>query len=246
MRTITTLFALSALLTLNAQTTALDFTANDCDGVPHNLFSELEAGNAVILEMVMMGCQPCITAAQSLTENVLPYVSDPTRVKLFSIGFSNSVTCTQINNWKTANGFTHPVFAGMSAQTTYYGGMGMPTVVVLGGGSSHTVYYSELGHANSENPAIIEAVNTALAAATVIPDLKAPVAVASPNPAQDVLTITGGSWDRARVLDLQGKEVSDARVQNGRVDVSRLERGAYVMVLSGLAGEQTTLRFEKR
>ncbi|MBL7984152.1 MAG: hypothetical protein JNM91_04100, partial [Flavobacteriales bacterium] len=49
-----------------AQTTALDFTANDCDGMSHNLFTELEAGDVVIIELVMMGCQPCVTSANSL------------------------------------------------------------------------------------------------------------------------------------------------------------------------------------
>ena len=246
MRRTTTLFCLSALLTLNAQTTALDFTADDCDGVPHNLFSELDAGNAVILELVMMGCQPCVTAAQSLTANVLPNVSEPSRVKLYSIGFTNSINCTQMNSWKSTNGFTHTVFAGMSAQTTYYGGMGMPTIVVLGGGSSHGVYYTEQGHSDSDDPAIIEAINAGLAAANSVPELVVPVAVASPNPAHDVLTITGGSWERMRVLDAQGKEVATLLVQSGRADVSALPNGAYVAVLTGAADRQTTLRFEKR
>ncbi len=245
MRTLTTLFCLSALLTLNAQTTALDFTADDCDGMPHNLFSELDAGNAVILELVMMGCQPCVDAAHSITDNVLPNVSDPARVKYYSIGYTNSINCTQINNWKNTNGFTHQVFAGMSAQTTYYGGMGMPTIVVLGGGSSHGVYYAELGHSDSDNPAIIEALNAGLAAANSVPEQLVTVAGASPNPAHDVLTITGGTWERMRVLDAQGKEVATLRVQNGRADVSSLPNGAYVSVLTG-ADRQTTLRFEKR
>lgn len=246
MRTTTTLFCLTAVLGLNAQTTGLNFTADDCAGTAHDLFTELDAGNAVIIDLVMMGCQPCVTASNGIIDNVIPNTSDPTRVKFYSIGYTNSVSCTQITDWQETNGFTHPVFAGMSAQTTYYGGMGMPTVIVLGGGSAHTVHYAEQGYSSSENATLIEALNAALAGSIGLPEPQTPTVVLSPNPAHDVLTITGGVWERMRVLDIQGKEVANARVQNGRADVSALEAGAYVAVLSGGTGEPTTLRFEKR
>lgn len=246
MRTNFTLLSLCTLISLNAQTTALDFTANDCDGVPHNLFSELDAGNAVILEIVMMGCQPCIDAAHSITDNVLPNVSDPTRVKYYSIGYTNSITCTQINNWKNNNGFTHQVFAGMSAQTTYYGGMGMPTVVVLGGGSGHGVYYNELGHSDSDNPAIIDAVNAGLADANSIPDNDRLVPTISPNPAHDVLNITGAVLNGLRIMDIHGREVLTVQVRNGRADISDLAPGSYVAMPMNGSMSGTSIRFEKR
>jgi hypothetical protein len=246
MRTTTTLLCLSALLTLNAQTTALDFTANDCDGVPHNLFSELDAGNAVVLELVMMGCQPCVDAAHSITDNVLPNVSDPTRVKYYSIGFTNSITCAQINNWKNTNGFTHQVFAGMSAQTTYYGGMGMPTIIVLGGGSTHGVYYSELGHSDSDDPTIISAINSALSDANSVEELSSVNVSISPNPTSDALTISGGTWTSARVLDLQGREVLSIKLNGTSLDVAMLQPGAYILYLSNARGANGVARFEKR
>jgi len=37
-----------------ARTTALDFTVDDHDGVPHHVFSDLGTGNAVVLDFVMM------------------------------------------------------------------------------------------------------------------------------------------------------------------------------------------------
>jgi len=42
---------------LIAQTNATDFTANDCDGVSHHLFSELDNGKVVVIAWVM----PCNT-----------------------------------------------------------------------------------------------------------------------------------------------------------------------------------------
>ena len=41
-----------------AQTTATDFTTNDCNGISHNLFNELDNGNVVVIAWVMP-CLPC-------------------------------------------------------------------------------------------------------------------------------------------------------------------------------------------
>lgn len=245
-KTYALLVALAMATGLQAQTTALDFTADDCSGTSHNLFSELDAGNTIILEFVMMGCQPCVTAAQSLTDNVLPNVSDPSRVKLYSIGFSNSVTCTQINSWASTNGFTHTVFAGMSAQTTHYGGMGMPTIAVVGGGSTHAVYYSEQGHSNSDNPAILAAIEASLNDAVGVEEVNVTQVGVSPNPATDMLAINSTNWTSARVLDIRGSEVMNVRIKDARLDVAALPAGVYVLWLSDADGATGMARFEKR
>ncbi|MBK6629407.1 MAG: T9SS type A sorting domain-containing protein [Flavobacteriales bacterium] len=238
--------ALACATALNAQTTALDFTANDCDGMSHTLFADLDAGYTVVLELVMMGCQPCVDAAHSITDNVLPNVSDPTMVKYYSVGFTNSITCAQMNDWKTTNGFTNTVFAGMSAQTTYYGGMGMPTIAILGGGSDHTVCLSQLGHSDSDNPAIIAAINTCLAGASGLNEVAAQQVGVSPNPATDVLTIAGTNWTKARVTDIQGREVLNVQLIGGKLDVAALLAGAYVLQLTDASGATGMARFEKR
>lgn len=235
--------ALLASMSMQAQTNALDFTANDCDGVSHTLFSELEAGNVVLLELVMMGCQPCVTAANSIYANVLPNVSDASRVKMYSIGFTNSITCTQMNDWKTTNGFTHTVFAGMSAQTTHYGGMGMPTLAVVGG-PDHTVFYTEQGHSNSDNPAILAAIEAGLSAVG-INEMNTSAVTIHPNPVVDVLYFDMAAWTDARILDLQGREVMNAKVTEGRLDLSVLQPGMFVLQLSNASGRLGTTRFEK-
>ena len=242
----TLLTALTMATGLQAQTTALDFTAADCAGTNHNLFTELDAGDVVILEMVMMGCQPCVTAANSLKNAVLPNVSDPNRVKLYSIGFTNSINCTQMNDWKTTNGFTHTVFAGMSAQTTHYGGMGMPTIAVVGGGSAHTVYFSQQGHSASDNPTILAAIESALTASVGIDEAGASTFSVHPNPAVDVLNFDLAEWTSARVLDLQGREVLTAQLVTGKLDVSLLLPGMFVLQLTNAGGAIGTARFEKK
>ncbi len=231
-KTFTLVAALALATSIMAQTTALDFTANDCDGAPHNLFSELDAGNVVIVELVMMGCQPCVNAGNSLKNLVLPNVSDPARVQLYSIGFTNSISCAQMNSWKTTNGFTHTVFAGMSAQTTHYGGMGMPTIAVVGGGSSHAVYYGQQGHNDSENPAILAAIETALAASVgIAEETHSKLLAIQPNPVTDGVRLNG-SWVTAKVLDMQGRVVRSATVQGALwLDVGTLAAGTYTLQL---------------
>ena len=58
----TLLTAISGLFTILgfAQTTATDFTANDCGGTSHTLFTELNAGNVIVITWVMP-CSSCIT-----------------------------------------------------------------------------------------------------------------------------------------------------------------------------------------
>ena len=246
MRTTATLLIAAGLTTgAMAQTTGLDFTANDCAGVSHQLFTDLEAGNAVIIDLVMMNCQPCVTASNAITDNVIPNVSDPSRVKFYSIGYTNSITCTQMNTWRNTNAFTHEVFAGMSAQTTYYGGMGMPTIIVLGGGSAHTVYYNEMGYAAADDQDLVDAINDALAGATSVSETTLGEVSIHPNPATDVLSISG-SWSAVRVLDLSGREVLTTKLLNGKLDVAALLPGQYVLVLSDVEGLSGTARFEKR
>lgn len=237
-----------AMLTAAAtsgQTNALDFTANDCDGNSHNLFSELEAGNVVLLELVMMGCQPCVTAGNSIKNNVLPNVSDPARVKFYSIGFTNAITCAQMNNWKTTNGFTHTVFAGMSAQTTHYNGMGMPTIAVVGG-DDHAVYYSELGHNSSDNPDILAAIEAALAASVGLSEVATEEVAVHPNPVTDLLRFELGSWTSAVVLDLQGRQVMSTVLTAGMVDASALQPGLFFLQLRDASGKTGIVRFEKK
>ena len=79
MKQLSTLLLLAGGFTgTQAQTTALDFTANDCAGMSHTLFSDLDAGNAVVIDLVMMGCPSCGPATQSISANVLGLCGSPT------------------------------------------------------------------------------------------------------------------------------------------------------------------------
>lgn len=145
-----------------AQKTAMDFTQAECEGNEHHLFSELDAGNVIILEFVMLNCAPCIVATNALEDLTGPYeLTNPGRVRIWSFAFLNSYTCDQILAWKSNNEFSHPVFNNGEEQVSYYGGMGMPTIVVVGT-NEHNVFYKSIGYTPSIDDLIREAIDSAL------------------------------------------------------------------------------------
>lgn len=237
--------ALLAATGSRAQTTALDFTANDCAGTSHTLFSDLDAGYCVVIDLVMMGCPSCIPATHAIVDNVIPNTSNPAMVKFYTIGYTNAITCAQINTWSSDNGFTHPVFAGMSAQTTYYGGMGMPTVIVLGGGANHGVYYNELGHSASDDPTIIGAINSALQGAIGVEEIGAHTITLGPNPVASILNLNG-SYTSAKVIDAQGRIVLNTAPNGTSLDVSTLAAGQYTLELIATDKSRAIGRFMKQ
>jgi hypothetical protein len=148
--------------TARAQTTAMDFTQTDCDGMDHHLFPELDGGNVIILEYMMLNCAPCVTATKAMEALVKPYEqSHPGRVHIYSIAFLNSFTCEQIVQWKRDFNFNHPAFSEGEAQVSYYGGMGMPTLVVVGT-NEHKVFCKSIGYTAEVDDLIRAALDSAL------------------------------------------------------------------------------------
>lgn len=230
---------LSIGLTAGAQTTAADFQKNDCAGVNHHLFAELDSGYVVLLDFVMFNCSPCTAATNGLkTIHSQFEASHPGKVRFYSMGFMNNMSCPQMNNWKAEFNFTHTMFSGESSQVAYYGGMGMPTIVVLGGLNAHKIYYNHQGYSTAENTPIINAINLAISESSTTgtsQDLVNDPFHVFPNPFNDALTI---SWKQLQVTDvvltdLGGREVLRQAVypaaDNSTLGIStvELEAGLY-------------------
>ncbi|MBK9460931.1 MAG: T9SS type A sorting domain-containing protein [Sphingobacteriales bacterium] len=252
MKLFSLLFAFMFVATISkAQTTAMDFMANDCNGVPQHLFADLDEGNAVIIEFFMLNCGSCPVAGHKLeTMKATLMTQYPGKVKSYAIGFSNSYTCTQISNWVTTNGFTSIPMSGGGAQVAHYGGMGMPTVVILGGGAEHLVLGEPyIGLSTSDTTTIANDIREFLDVSTAVNAPKTPESnfAVYPNPANDLINLsfdlkTAGNV-AINIIDVTGKKVAtimNEEVSSGKhtklFSTASLQNGIYyVQITEGTA-----------
>ncbi|MCX6296164.1 MAG: T9SS type A sorting domain-containing protein [Bacteroidetes bacterium] len=134
-----------------AQTTATDFNVNDCSGINHHLFAELDAGKVVVITLVMP-CTSCIAPSVSAYNEVLNYATTyPGRVVFYLSDDLGTASCSSITSWGTANGITGvPVFCNTAVKQSDYGTAAMPKIVVLGG-PAHTVLFNQNNGLNVTN-----------------------------------------------------------------------------------------------
>ncbi|MFA4853538.1 MAG: T9SS type A sorting domain-containing protein [Bacteroidales bacterium] len=144
-----------------AQTTATNFNCNDCAGVSHDLFSELNAGKVIVICWVMP-CAACISPSRTAYDAVQSYAtSNPGRVVFYLADDYADTPCNTLTSWGNINAMPNAIkFSNSAVNPADYGTVGMPKIIVLGS-ASHTVYYNEN---NGANPAGIHpAINQALA-----------------------------------------------------------------------------------
>jgi hypothetical protein len=232
---IVSILSIFSFFASQAQTTAMDFSRNDCDGNPVHLFSLLDSGYTVVLEYVMIpNCQPCITAGKGLTSLVEPFkTSHPGKVKILQIAYSNSYTCEGMQSWKSANGFTHQILTLGNNEVEYYGGMGMPTIVVVGPKDRY-VHYKKQGYSVSHNANITNAINNSLAGLTGLETYKENLAKIYPNPATKSIQIDSKfEMNEAIIYNQNGQEISTQNLigKSAALDVSSLEKGFFFVKL---------------
>ncbi len=121
----------------------------DClTGATWDLYALLDSGYVVVHEYVMMDCRPCITAGKGL-EKVVNSLRElnPGRIRYFQTVYEDKTDCRTLQQWAKTHKFTaDALFVKGAAEVAFYGGMGMPTILVLGGGKRHKGYYKRLGY----------------------------------------------------------------------------------------------------
>jgi hypothetical protein len=142
--------------------TATDFTANDCNGTSHNLFTELNAGKVIVLCWVMP-CGACTGPALTTYNVVQSYQgSNPNKVYMYTCDDYANTNCTALNSWATGAGVAQQTwslrFSNAVIDMANYGSAGMPKIVVIG--PNHTVFYNVNNTVNSAN--LQNAINAAL------------------------------------------------------------------------------------
>lgn len=212
--TIFTTFLVTIWFQSKAQTTAMNFIRNDCNGNPRHLFADLNAGNAVIIEFFMTSCGSCTTAGQkleSMKSNLL--LQYPGKIKSYAIAYNNSYSQSTINNWVTSNGFSaFPMDSG-ALQVAYYGGMGMPTIVIVAGASHQLLGSPYIGFSTSDTTVMASNIRTFFNTLTGVNEVISPVSELNlfPNPSSSELNVKFILKESSEVvidiLDLSGRLV---------------------------------------
>ena len=235
-------FALSLILNFSfAQNTALQFNRLDCNGNSIDLFADLDAGKAVILHFFMPSCGTCIPVAQKMqTMSQTINATYPGMVKGYAFPFQNSTTCSYTSTWVSTNNLSTlyaPVDSG-ATQVAYYGGFGMPTVVVLGG-LDHQVLFTTQNFVTSDTTTIKEAILNMFQNANGLNDINVTGDnfLLFPNPANEFLNIgtidKGISSLHVDITDITGKNVLSISNENfsssslDKMNTSQLNNGNY-------------------
>ena len=225
-----------------SQTTAMNFSGQDCNGNNVDLFADLDAGKAVMLIFYMPNCGSCPPVAskmQTMANNI--NATHPGLVKAYAFPFNNTTTCSYSSGWVVNNNL--PLFAPMDSgavQVAYYGGFGMPTAVLLGG-NNHDVLFTTQNFTTSGTTTmrdlILNTFTAGIKEQTMLQNINA-----YPNPASGLVTIKfealQGSDLSMRISDLSGKVVmtfETEKINKGltekQIDVSSLPVGSYILSL---------------
>ncbi len=185
---LTSLYLLFCAIIGNAQTNAVDFTANDCAGNSHHLFAELDAGKVIVISFVEP-CSACIGPSQNAYTTVQSYASsNPGKVVFYLSDDQANTPCSSLIGWANGNGMPGiTIFSDPAVKESDYGKFAMPKVVVLAG-TDHKVYY--IGDDGIFGSVLQDAINSALSATSVTQVQQQMTSLSvSPNPASDQLYV---------------------------------------------------------
>ncbi len=240
-------------VTATAQTTATNFIADDCDGNSHNLFAELNAGKVIVIAWVMP-CAGCLPASQTAYEIVQLYAaSNPGQVLMYVADDYANTPCSTIDNWVFANAMDSvTTFSDSALDMTAYGGVGMPKIIVVGGGYDHTVYFNQNNIPADDSTGIHNAIDSALADVTGLAAVSTGMqgAMIFPNPAADrvvlsVYTDQPGNVD-VEIFNLPGGKVMETSgvctpgENRITLNVGALATGTYFVKMSN--GEKSSVQ----
>jgi hypothetical protein len=246
----TLMIILAILTTLGfgyAQTTATDFTTNDCNGTSHTLFDELDNDKAIVIAWVMP-CTPCATYAGYAADAVQSFAtSHPGRVKYYLADDLGNSTCSYLSGWGSNYSIaSDAIFNTSDVNMNGYGTAGMPKVVVLGK-NTHTIYYNKNDNKITQ-VGVEDAITLALATTVGVDEESANLQLtAYPNPTTGLINVeyTSQSSVQFDVVNMLGEKVLSQNTNNTKnttVDVSNLTKGIYFLRMTA-DSKTTSLKF---
>jgi thiol-disulfide isomerase/thioredoxin len=247
MKKLVLVFALMFTVVISkAQTNAMDFTDNDCNGNMHNLFTTLDSGEVVILEF-FMNCGSCIVAGQTITPMYNQLAAQyPGKVNFYAFAYNNTMTCTQANNVIVGNNINAIPFDSGATQVAYYGGFGMPTIAVVAG-SQHDVLFSNVGFATGDTATMAAAIHNFFLVGINETNATVSSMEVFPNPASENVQLnyelTKNSDVTLNLVNTLGQSVRTiamgeiaAGKQTATVPVADLKAGVYFIQLTTAEG----------
>lgn len=236
---------ITGIFSITKAQTAMQISGEDCYGEPVDMFADLDAGKAIILHFYMPDCDACPPPAEKLQEMATNIMIDyPDMVKGYAFPFQDITTCDYSVSWVEDNHL--PFFAPMDSgeyPVAYYGGFGMPTVVLLGG-ADHRVMFTTLSFITSDTTEMRDSILNLLGAPTVILNNNSYISNFNiyPNPAYESVSINAdllvNTDFKISVLDITGKlinEVAEEKNVTGsyskKMSVSAFPEGVYFVKL---------------
>ena len=230
-----------------AQTNATDFTTNDCNGISHTLFDELNNDQVIVIAWVMP-CAPCATYAGYASDAVQSFAtSHPGRVKYYLADDFGNNTCSYLTGWAANYNITaDAIFSDALLDMNDYGTTGMPKVVVLGK-NTHTIYYNENDNKTTQigvENAITLALTTSVGIDEKANNLNL---IAYPNPTNGIINVEYSSKIPAQlnVINMLGENVFSQNTNNTKkttIDLSNLNKGLYFLQMT-TNSKTTSLKF---
>jgi hypothetical protein len=246
---ITSIALILAAVISNAQTTATDFTATDCKGNSHTLFTELDNGKTIVLVWVMP-CPACASGAGACNTWVQNFaVSQPGKVQYYLVDDLGDDNCSALATWAAAAGIDTSkitIFqnSGNTIKESNYGGSGMPHIVVMSG-SDHKIYFNEK---NGSGAGVQNALNEATGVSITPVEIKFSIA---PNPASNNLNITyAKAIEKIVVLSITGQVVKEQSFDKGKINPSvglgSIVAGTYVVKITDIEGKTAVQKIVKQ
>lgn len=247
------LFTIAAFCSLNfaqAQTTAIDFTATDCNSASHTLFTELNAGKTVVITWVMP-CGSCVNGGKAAQNAVASFnTSNPGKVVYWMIDDLGDTPCPSLSSWASTNGITAPTLFGNSgnaADENDFGGTGMPHVVVIA--PNKTILFNKKNGAANDETGIKAAISQSIA--LNVAEIDAREISIAPNPASNEVKV---SYTKAistiKVVTAMGQTVAEynyaSRTLNPSINISALATGVYKVLITDVDGKRGVAQIVKQ
>jgi hypothetical protein len=237
-------FISASSLLITAQT-VVNFNVNDCSGTNHDLFTELNSGKAVVIAFVMP-CSQCVSGANMAQTAANSFSNtNPGQVPFYIIDDYGNTNCISLTNWCNSNSLTATTakITNSVIDMTNYGGSGMPKILILGGGSNHTIHYN-VNNTGFTVQDMQTAISQALGPVNVKESENKEIHFScSPNPSNGnvkmLIRSNSNTKSVIEVYDLLGKKMKTLNmdIAEGKsehdIDLTDLNEGLYFLKLNG-------------